>query len=570
MIENNNEVQNSENNSYDVYSKIMDENNNEEKNQNVVEDYTSTRSSFVLVTVVFSVVLIICCVFYYLFFLYDYPTSKKSKELTSNELNVDLSKLTVNNSNIKTYELADYNSFINDYKANTLPDVYVTKFIFDGVDTYKALDIDDFIKEGNEVEQKTLEATVLNITASVKLTGKLKGMLAVNTNKIDNDISIVLNGVSIDTDSKKIPAIFVYNKDTNYSEHKVTIKTLDSTTNNIEGGKFKKTSLIPIEELSNYINNYSGEFNRYYQEYTKYYGVYTKDQIDDILFARVIADDEDLIEGDPYYFYKASGTISSDIDLYFEGKGILNVTSKNKEGIEVKGNLAFIGGDGEYNISSKDDGLNTASIRTPSSPARNDIFINVKSLTSIVSLDASEGDAIDSNGKVTIEGGKIIALSKPGQDDGIDSTDGTYINGGTIISTGDMNVGAESSSKQRTVVLTFKENVNENELITMLDSNNNVVFSYLTDRSYKELLYSSPVLKDDSYALYKGGEIDGTSINGFYESVNSFKNGEQLGYYPVRNTPQTKISYNESGNINSIFKIEEMVNYFSNITNYIK
>ncbi len=533
MIENNDEFTNTEENSYDIYSKIMEEEKAEDK-QEPVEEIHDNSGKFVLSLVIIAVSLIICCVFYYLFFLYGFPIKSKSNESPS-DLEVNLTKLTVNNNSIKIYELSDYSSFINDYKENKLPEVYITKFIFDGVDTYKALDIDDFIEDGNEVEQKTLEATILNISSSVKLSGKLKGMLAVNTNDLNDDISIVLNNVSIDSDSKKIPAIYVYNKDMNYSSHKVTIETLEGTTNNIEGGKFKKISLIPKEELSNYQNKYTNEFSTYYQQFTNYYGVYTKEQINNILFAKVTADEQDLIEGDPYYFYKATGAISSDIDLYFEGKGILNITSKNKEGIESKANLAFIGGEGEYNISSKDDGLNTSSVRTPDNAVRNDIFINVKSLTSIVSLDASSGDAIDSNGKITIEGGKIIALSKSGLDNGIDSSEGTYINGGTVLATGDMNTEINSSSKQKTVILSFKDKVNENELITMLDSSNIVVFSYLTDRSYGELLYSSAVLNDDNYILYKNGEVDGSSTHGLYDRITSFKNGVRLNYSTLGN-----------------------------------
>ena len=535
MIENNEEITNTEETSYDVYSEVMDENNTEEQNQETVEETNDNSSKFVLALVIIAVVLIICCVFYYLFFLYGFPIRNKNKDVINNENNINLSELTLNNSSIKTYELSDYSSFLKDYKEDKLPNIYITKFLFDGADTYKALDIDDFIEEGNEVKQKVLEATILNINESVTLTGKLKGMLAVNTNGLNDDISIVLNNASIDSDSKKIPAVFIYNRDINYSSHKVTITTLEGTTNTIEGGKLKKISLIPIEELSNYQNKYTNEYSSCYQQLTNYYGVYTKYQLEKILFAKVTADEQDLTEGDPYYFYKATGAISSDIDIYFEGKGILNIISKNKEGIESKANLAFIGGEGEYNISSEDDGLNTSSVRTPDKAVRNDIFINVKSLTSIVSPEASEGDAIDSNGKITIEGGKIIALSKPGQDNGIDSNDGTYINGGTVLATGDMNTEIDSSSKQKTTILTFKDKVKENELITMLDSSNNVVFSYLTDRSYGELLYSSPALKDETYTLYKNGEVDGTSTHGLYDKITSFKNGVKLSYSVLGN-----------------------------------
>ena len=59
--------------------------------------------------------------------------------------------------------------------------------------------------------------------------------------------------MKIDTDSKKAPAIYVYNKDKNYTDCIVTIKTAKNSKNYIEGGKLKKVSLIPSDKLSEFI-----------------------------------------------------------------------------------------------------------------------------------------------------------------------------------------------------------------------------------------------------------------------------------------------------------------------------
>ena len=56
-------------------------------------------------------------------------------------------------------------------------------------------------------------------------------LVAGDTNDIDGDINIILNNVKVDTDSKKIPAVMVYNKDITYDKHKVTIKALKDTKN---------------------------------------------------------------------------------------------------------------------------------------------------------------------------------------------------------------------------------------------------------------------------------------------------------------------------------------------------
>ena len=79
---------------------------------------------------------------------------------------------------------------------------------------YKTYDLDDFVKSGNDVDVEIFKSTVINIntTGVIELTGELDcGMIAVNSNDIEGDITIVLNNVKLDTDSKKVPAIYVYN-----------------------------------------------------------------------------------------------------------------------------------------------------------------------------------------------------------------------------------------------------------------------------------------------------------------------------------------------------------------------
>lgn len=480
-------------------------------------------------TAIVSVVLVACLIMEaFIVFKLD-----KNKTIKKKNTNINLSNLTYKESDdytdLKIYNIDDFESFLNDYKSNNLPDVYVTEFVFDGVDMYKTYDLDDFIDEGNNLNVDVLSTTALNIntTGDIILSGDLTGMVLINTNNINDDINIILDGVNIDTDSKKIPAIYVYNKDISYTDHSVTISANENTKNYIEGGKLKKVSLIGSDELSNYTNKYTGETSNWYNEYTNYYGIYSSNEINNILFAKVTASTDDLKDGDPYYFYKAAGTISSDIDLNFEGSGYLEVTS-SKEGIETKGNLTFSGSVGDYVINAEDDCLNTTT--KSGDNVRNEMIIDVNSLTAIVSLDADEGDAIDSNGTLTINNGTIIAIAHPGSDAGLDSENGTYINGGTVIATGDMYDEIKSDSNQSFIGLSFSDRIVADDIITLTDSNNNVIFSYKTDRTYSNLVYSSSKLIDGDYSLYKNGNVVGTDANGFYDKVDSFGNGIVLGY----------------------------------------
>lgn len=465
--------------------------------------------------------------------LLDYFYKKDNSNYT---YKVNITNLTYQNKKMTVYTQDDFDTFLNAYNTKTLPEVYITEFLFDGVSMYKPLDYDDFVNEGNSIKVDPLKITNININTTKKLefTGTLKGgMISVNTNSLDNDINIIFNDVKLDTDSKKVPAIYVYNKDINYTEHKVTITTNKKSKNYIEGGKLKKVSLVPSEDISNYSSYYTANIG--YDKFSNYYGVYSSADLGSILFAKVMADKEDLADGDPYYFYKAAGAISSDIDLYFKGEGYLEVTSKNKEGIETKGNLTFSGSKGDYYISAEDDCLNTTTSKNEIENARNTITIDVNSLTAIVSLGASEGDAIDSNGDLIINKGRVIAIAKPGSDAGLDSETGTYINGGTVLVTGDMLDSISGDSKQKFIVLSFSNKPEAGDLITLVDKNNKNIFAYKTDRTYTNLVYSGNNLEIGNYSLYKNGDIEGVEEHGFYKKINTYNTGVQLAYSSLGN-----------------------------------
>ena len=454
---------------------------------------------------------------------------------TSNlEVNLTSLKYTVNGieNSIKNYTQDDYVEFVADFNNNDLPEIYSTEFLYDGVDMVKTPDLDDFVEANSndtKIETLSIKAININTTGNIKLSGEITGgMIAVNTNNISDDINLILNDVNIDTDNKKVPAIYVYNKNINYTEHKVTIKTVSGTKNYLEGGKFKKVSKGGSDELSNYSSYYSGTAKTNYDTYTNYYAIYTKEQINNILFAKVQAESEDLADGDPYYFYKGTGAISSDIDLYFEGEGYLSVISKNKEGIETKGNLTFSKGTGDYYIFAEDDCLNTTTSSQGNNNVRNTLTINVNSLIAIVDPETNEGDSIDSNGTLEINGGTIIAFSHPtSQDDGLDSEKGTYINGGTVVAIGNMSDRIEDSSTQDFIKLNFLSQQEAETLICITDTNKNPILAFKSDRTFTTLTLSSPNLTKQTYYIYKGGTIKGTENNGLYTKIDSYTLGTQ-------------------------------------------
>ena len=489
-------------------------------------------------------------------------------------VNLESLEYSTNNKDYKSItEYKTLEEFLSDYNSNKLPSIYITDFLYDGVGAVKTPDLDDFIEnDSNDTKVKTLEIKAINIntTGNIEFTGEIKGaMIGVNTNNVTKDINIILNNASIDTDSKKAPAIYVYNKDKNYTDCKVTIKTVSGTENYIEGGKLKKVSLVGSDELDKYGSYYSNDSLTNYNKYSSYYGIYTSNEIKNILFATVQADSEDLADGDPYYFYKASGAISSDIDLYFEGEGLLKVTSKNKEGIETKGNLTFSGGTGDYEIYAQDDCLNTTTASSNGTTVRNDLTINVNSLLAYVDPDADEGDAIDSNGKLIINGGTIYSFAHPSSPDaGLDSVNGTYINGGTVIATGNMVDQISSDSKQAFIYASFS-GINANTLIVIKDQDNKIITAFKTDRNIGNLLYSSKDLDYESYKIYTGGTIDGEETNGLYTKINSYTDGEEITFNDA--SMNMRISQNKDiSNTVLIILVAEIVLLVISLTVYIK
>ena len=488
-------------------------------------------------------------------------------------VNLESLEYSTNNKDYKSItEYKTLEEFLSDYNSNKLPSIYITDFLYDGVGAVKTPDLDDFIEnDSNDTKVKTLEIKVINIntTGNIEFTGVIKGaMIGVNTNNVTKDINIILNNVSINTDTKKAPAIYVYNKDKNYTDCKVTIKTVAGTKNYIEGGKLKKVSLVGSDELDKYSSYYSNDSLTNYNKYSSYYGIYTSDEIKNILFATVQADSEDLADGDPYYFYKASGAISSDIDLYFDGVGYLKVTAKD-EGIETKGNLTFSGGTGDYEIYSQDDCLNTTTASSNDGTVRNDLTINVNSLLAYVDPEADEGDAIDSNGKLIINGGTIYAFAHPSSPDaGLDSVNGTYINGGTVIATGNMVDGILSDSKQDFIYASFSK-INANTLIVIKDQNDKIITAFKTDRNIGNLLYSSKDLEYKSYKIYTGGTIDGQDSNGLYTKINNYTDGEEITFNDASMSMRTSQNKDISNTV-LIILIAEIVLLVISVTIYIK
>ena len=217
---------------------------------------------------------------------------------------------------------------------------------------------------------------------------------------------------------------------------------------------------------------------------------------------------------------KHDAAISSNVSLGFEGTGDLTVNG-DIEGIEAKyGHLTFNGGNIVINshddpINASEDGIAVVSI--------NDGYI----FSSVTSDPQYEGDGLDSNGFIKINGGTAINLAHPySMDSGIDSDGGSYINGGVVVGAGNMYDPIENDSEQLYMLLQFSESTDD--LLVVTDENDKPVFAYDFPYSYTYIAFSTPELEEGIYHVYMGGEIVGVEKDGLYTEITSYTGGTQL------------------------------------------
>ena len=225
--------------------------------------------------------------------------------------------------------------------------------------------------------------------------------------------------------------------------------------------------------------------------------------------------------GEEKKLFKQDGAVYSYMSMNITGEengsGILDINSDN-EGLDTELHLTINGGN--INIRSDNDGINTnedgVSVTT----------INGGDIHIIAGL-GEEGDGIDSNGWLVINGGTVVASANPAADAGLDSDMGSFINGGTVVALGSTMDWAESDSDQITMNLQFAEYKSSDSAIIVTKEDGTSVFAYDPSedevvgeniRKYMGAVISSPAFSlEDSYNVYIGGTVTGEENAGIYE-----------------------------------------------------
>lgn len=334
--------------------------------------------------------------------------------------------------------------------------------------------------EGTETDEHSQEEadahTVVHITkpGDYKLSGSLsKGQIAIDLGEDAEDdpnavVNLYLDNANINCDVA--PAIIFYNVyecgstedgDATYnvdtSKAGANVYIMDDSENNIEGSYVARI----YEEIT--LNDEGTE----------------------------VVDSEKLHKYDAAFYSKQTMNVNGGED----NSGILNITAEN-EGLDSELHLTINGGN--INIQSGNDGINTNedgfSVTT----------INGGNLTIKVTGETGEGDGIDSNGWLVINGGTVTAAAcSTSGDAGIDSDMGIYIYGGTVNATGNM-LDQIAGAGQNYAVFSFADRQVAGSTYSLKNENDKVIFETAPANDFTYLIVSLEDLTAGSYTLWNG------------------------------------------------------------------
>ena len=215
-----------------------------------------------------------------------------------------------------------------------------------------------------------------------------------------------------------------------------------------------------------------------------------------------VVDSKKLHKYDAAFYSKKT----MNIDGGEKDDGVLNIKAEN-EGLDSELHLTINGGN--INITSGNDGINTnedgISVTT----------INGGTLNILCNGSTGEGDGIDSNGWLVINGGTVTAQACAiSGDAGIDSDKGIYINGGKVIASGNM-LDKIVGGEQTYAVFSFASRQVGDSTYTFKNADGKVIGEYAPTNDFTYLLVAGDELTPSDYTFWQGDtQLSASSMSG--------------------------------------------------------
>ena len=346
--------------------------------------------------------------------------------------------------------------------------------------------------EGTEADEHTAEEaaahTVVHITqpGTYVVSGTLSaGQIAVDLGEDAEDdqsavVTLILNGVDITC--TVAPAVIFYSVYECGSTDEDAAATVDTS-----------AAGANVLIADGTVNNVTGSYVA---------RIYEPDSVVLSEDGTEVVDSSKLHKYDGAFYSKMSMNVGGGED----GSGVLNITADN-EGLDTELHLTINGGN--INITSGNDGINTNEDNV-SVTTINDGVLNI-----LVTGETGEGDGIDSNGYLVINGGVVTAAAcAESGDAGIDATAGITINGGTVMASGNMYDQIDGGD-QTYVVFSFASRQTGGETYTLQDADGRTVGTWTPVNDFTCLVVSSPDLTAGDYTLWQGDtQLAGSASDG--------------------------------------------------------
>ena len=240
-----------------------------------------------------------------------------------------------------------------------------------------------------------------------------------------------------------------------------------------------------------------------------------------------------VTSGGKYVYNSALDLDSSPKGVKAEGEivingGILNIQvtgmSDGSEGLESKTKITI--NDGQVFVYAYDDAINVG--------GDNPVGIEING--GKVFAFADHNDGIDSNGKLWVNGGLVIASGSNVPEEGLDcdNSQNFIVKGGILIGTGGAAISVSNSSTQRAVIYNGVS-ARTGELFVIADPDGNPILKYEMPRTMSGMavFFSSPdIISGKTYSVYSGGFLEENTVNwnGWFDD-GTYIAGRKLGTF---------------------------------------
>lgn len=240
------------------------------------------------------------------------------------------------------------------------------------------------------------------------------------------------------------------------------------------------------------------------------------------------ADNDILINNGTFTLYSADKPLDCDSTIIINN-GDINI-AKSEKGISAH-HVTFNGG--KVNVVSKNDCIK-ATLGTDQT-TDDGSSVNIKGGT--VLLSTVKGDALDSNGSITVTSGVLaIQGSQTSPDDAISYRSTCLVSGGVLAAVGATSLMPSATSTQNSVSIRFSSIIAPGTIINIQDASGVSLLTYKVTKYAYSFVASLPTLAlSTTYNVYTGGSTTGTSLNGYYAD-GVYTVGTKRGSFTVAGT----------------------------------